>query len=332
MLLATLGMLLFGLAAHQAMSGGPRLPAGPPLREDWDDGEAAAHEALRTWALVSGLVVLSGLVLFGTIASFLAGDDAAEGTRPTELAAGPGVKYDPAPPHPRANRNPVPDADPQPSPRERPAEPPARPRPMPKAPDPDDLEPVPSPRPARPQPEPDNGEPATDPGADAPFTVDPRLEKATGKVYLSDLTAYGWKNGALGWSYGRNGSLGNSYKPNATIVVKGQPSPKGLSTHPPLSREGYASVRFALGQKAKMFEGAVAVSEDERFPPRGVRFGIVGDGKILWRSNVINGFGVVQKFHLDVSRVKELELRAGVEGISNTGAHAVWLDPYVTVE
>jgi hypothetical protein len=164
--------------------------------------------------------------------------------------------------------------------------------------------------------------------ANPPAGPDPRLKGA--RVFLSDLQEFDSKGTLPGWTFGKGGQLGNRNR--ALIMVKGLTSPKGLSTHPPSGRR-YARVCYALGQRASTLQGAVAISDGEPFPLRfPLRYLILGDGKVLWRSEPLKDKNVQAEFNVDVSAVHILELRVYVDGISGAGANAVWVDPYVMVK
>jgi hypothetical protein len=166
-----------------------------------------------------------------------------------------------------------------------------------------------------------------DPPRDTPFDVDPVLQKAEGKVFLSDLQEFAWRPGPGGWEFGKNGRLGSIWAANGRVIINGAPAEKGLSMHPPV--QGYTRICYMLGRKAKSFRGAAAISEDEpgsRPPP--TRFLILGDGKVLWRSGAIREWKVKEEFDVDVRNVDILELRTFVEH-NHFGAHAAWVDPYV---
>ncbi len=59
-------------------------------------------------------------------------------------------------------------------------------------------------------------------------------------------------------------------------------------------------------------------------------FSIIGDGKTLWTSKPLQGAGSTQDCKVKAKGLDVLELRAQC-GASNSSAHAVWLDPYVTM-
>ena len=94
-----------------------------------------------------------------------------------------------------------------------------------------------------------------------PFDVDPALQKAEGKVFLSDLKEFAWQPGPQGWSFGKNGQLGSMWVPNGRVIIQGVVAEKALSMHPP--ERGYTRVCYALGRNAKSLQGAAAISEDE---------------------------------------------------------------------
>jgi hypothetical protein len=161
----------------------------------------------------------------------------------------------------------------------------------------------------------------------SPFASDPALAAGGAKVFLSDLGEFGWKAGPQMWSFGKNGSVGNGWNRGATIEVDGVAYPKGLGMHPPDNT--FTRVCYALGKRAKSLHGAVGIAEDELVPPQPVRFLVLGDGNMLWRSDSIRALKVKQAFTVDVSGVEVLELRVYAENGNNFGSHAAWLDPYV---
>ncbi len=74
--------------------------------------------------------------------------------------------------------------------------------------------------------------------------------------------------------------------------AKGTVYPKALAICP--SSTAYTRVCYVLGQKARSLSGAVAfLDKDEGVSP--VRFLVLGDGNVLWRSPVIRARGVVDR-------------------------------------
>jgi hypothetical protein len=170
-----------------------------------------------------------------------------------------------------------------------------------------------------------------EPPSKPPAGPDPNLKEAGSKVFLSDMQEFAWKPGPHGWSFAKRGQLGSIWARNGTIRVNGNTPSMGLSMHPP--DRGYTRVCYALGQRAQSFHGSVAISEDEPHTrPNATRFIILGDGRVLWRSDAIRAHRVTQEFNVDVSQVTILELRVYVETGRCFGSHAAWLDPYVMVK
>jgi hypothetical protein len=153
--------------------------------------------------------------------------------------------------------------------------------------------------------------------------------------YLSDLKEFAWKEGWGGWGFGKNGMTaatpgwGRAGTVDEPMRVKGTVAQKGLSMYPiPTS---YTRICYALGKKARSLSGAVAfLDKDGELSP--LRFVVLGDRKVLWRSPVIRARGVVEKFSVDVAQVDTLDLRVYVQRGDGRGAQAIWLDPYVTTK
>jgi hypothetical protein len=164
-----------------------------------------------------------------------------------------------------------------------------------------------------------------------PFAVDPKLADAKGKVFLSDMQEFATKAGPTGWSFAKGGKLGNSYVPGSTVKVEGKKYAKGLSMHPPW--RDYQRACYALGKRAKTLSGAFALNGDlGRAIASSTQLVVIGDGKVLWRSVPIQKTDIIKEFTIDVSEVDVLELRTLTENGLVTDAHAVVLDPYVTLK
>ena len=102
--------------------------------------------------------------------------------------------------------------------------------------------------------------------------------------------------------------------------------------HPP--HTGYTRVCYYLDRRAQSLAAKVFISEhDKRTKPNAMRFVVMGDGKVLWRSPAVAELGTAHFFwSLDVSQVSVLELRTYVETGDSTGSYAVWFDPCLTVK
>jgi hypothetical protein len=172
------------------------------------------------------------------------------------------------------------------------------------------------------------GNPANKGAAAQPALVDDPALRGPGTYHLGDLHDQAYEPGPPGWSLGKNGDLGNPE--HSPILVNKTPYPKGMGMHPPLNKVE-TKVSYVLSGKARRFQGAVAVNDDGG-PATPVRFKVFGDGKQLWESAPVSAKGVEESFEIDVRGVQVLELRVFVDGWSNHGCHAVWLDPRVVVE
>jgi hypothetical protein len=132
---------------------------------------------------------------------------------------------------------------------------------------------------------------------------------------------------------GKNGDLG--YDPgdgDRRIIVKGVLAKKGLSMHAP--RGGYSFARYQLDGKYTSFHSAAAANDSVRLAPGGMAvspmtFSVVGDGRELWTSRPIQRAGDSQPCTVDVTGVRQLEVRVSCDLGQEGAAHAVWVDPYV---
>jgi hypothetical protein len=159
--------------------------------------------------------------------------------------------------------------------------------------------------------------------------LDPRLQQPGARVYLSDLPEFAFKPGSPGWGFGKAGALGTPGFPNQRVRFLDKAIDKSLCLHP--HDVGYTRVCYRLGQRAQALHVEVCVSDhDPRVKPSPSRFVVMGDGKVIWRSTSVRGYGYAGWIKLDVHFVDVLELRVyAEEGLGL--AHAVWLNPYVEV-
>jgi hypothetical protein len=156
-------------------------------------------------------------------------------------------------------------------------------------------------------------------------------------VYLCDLqeTQSSVGVGVLG----KNDDLG--YDPGGgadrRIIVRGVLARKGLSMHStaPPTAPGYSFARYQLDGKYTSFHTAVAVNDSVRvapYPGNGIvetplTFSVVGDGRELWKSRPLQRPGESEPCTVDVTGVRQFEVRVTHGG--GGAAHAVWVDPYV---
>ncbi len=170
-----------------------------------------------------------------------------------------------------------------------------------------------------------------DPPAQVPTVLHPSLRRPGARVYLSDLPEFAWKPGAPGWSFGKGGRLGTSGRARTAILYQKETVAKGLSMRPPDT--GYARVCYYLGGRAHSLRVKVFLSNGHpQLTPNPTRFLVLGDGKLIWRSDLVRNFSESYFATLDVSRVNVLELRTCVETGSSAGSHAAWFNPYVIVK
>jgi NPCBM/NEW2 domain/WD domain, G-beta repeat len=161
--------------------------------------------------------------------------------------------------------------------------------------------------------------------------ADEKLAAAGEEVFLSDMSEFGSKKGLPGWTFAKDGTVGEQAQPARKIQIKRQVPKHALAMYPPVG--DFTRVCYSVAKRAGIFNGAVAISEDARkTTPQPVRFAVLGDGKLLWRSDAIKALQVVEFFSIDVSDVNVLELRVYVEKNNNAACPAVWIDPSVSVK
>jgi predicted Zn finger-like uncharacterized protein len=183
-----------------------------------------------------------------------------------------------------------------------------------------------NPPPPGPAPQPPGPQPPA-PSPPAPQTrADAKLQGAWTKVFLTDMDEFDVVKGP--WPLGKHGTTGAPGAEDTSIRLKGIASPNGLGMHPPSN--GHARARYSLGRQAQEVRGAVGFNDwlNATGQPAPSTFVILGDGKELWRSPLMNAREVKQDFRVNVSQVDVLEIRVecAVFGIH---AHAVWFEPHV---
>lgn len=121
----------------------------------------------------------------------------------------------------------------------------------------------------------------------------------------------------------------NEHKLIRDFHVKGTLFFHGLYCHPPAAKTP-ARVVYPLGQNYTRLTGAAGQSDGlpaESFTP--LTFRILADGKVVWSSPPIRRHGEWVPFDVDVSSVKQLELRVDCPG-DHSFAWGVWMDPILT--
>jgi hypothetical protein len=152
-----------------------------------------------------------------------------------------------------------------------------------------------------------------------PLEPDPQLLAGGPKVFLSDLQER-QVEGSFSKGTIRDWILNNP------ITVNERRSPHSLGMYQPQNGSG-SKVRYALARKALVLRTVVAFND---LGPGGhlgpVTFSILGDGKLLWESQMMLYRHEPEECSVDVHAVDELELRVEVKGFGN-GSPAIWLEP-----
>jgi hypothetical protein len=114
-----------------------------------------------------------------------------------------------------------------------------------------------------------------------------------------------------------------------SVTVGGVKVDRGLVTHPPAPRTA-AQVSYDLKKRFRYFYGGVGIADSSLRSFSELTFRIVGDGKPLFKSRPLQRRGERQDFEVDVRGVSKLELFVDCPE-SHTMAHAVWIDPKLSV-
>jgi hypothetical protein len=89
-------------------------------------------------------------------------------------------------------------------------------------------------------------------------------------------------------------------------------------------------VKYSLrGLKARSFTSSIALNDTTARAESPLTFFVLGDGKTLWTSQPVQVPHSIQECNVNVTAIETLELRVHCPG-SISGAHAVWIDPYLT--
>ncbi|RHX98063.1 hypothetical protein DYB36_003465 [Aphanomyces astaci] len=169
---------------------------------------------------------------------------------------------------------------------------------------------------------------------------------AADPVYVSTLPEYEYAVGhgrfgrgnVLGYTGEAASSLNGAADASATstttsISVRSEARQRSLSIHPPARGEAFATYDLGMGYAA--VTGGVALNDDvshEVLAQRGISvvFSLVGDGMLLWKSKPVATSGHIESFSVPIHKVRMLEFRVSCSG-SNHGAHAIWVDPQLTI-
>jgi hypothetical protein len=115
-------------------------------------------------------------------------------------------------------------------------------------------------------------------------------------------------------------------------MVNGVLAKRGLSMH--ATARGLSFARYQLDGNYTSFHSVVAANDSVRLcvihrALSPMTFSLVGDGRELWKSKPIQHPGESQSCTVNVTGVRQLELRLTYDGARQEFGHAVWIDPYV---
>lgn len=131
-------------------------------------------------------------------------------------------------------------------------------------------------------------------------------------VWLDDLDLDGMSQG-LGRP-GRRESVERHI-----LTVAGHAYGRGVGTHAP------SSLTLNLAGRATRFQALIGVDDEKKTQPGSVQFLLIGDGKILGQSGPVTGGQEPRLMEVDLTSVKQLELRVTDGGDGNNSDHADWL-------
>ncbi|MBY0526555.1 MAG: NPCBM/NEW2 domain-containing protein [Gemmataceae bacterium] len=148
----------------------------------------------------------------------------------------------------------------------------------------------------------------------------------TGKTYyLVDLKEVKF---SVGWGKEPGKGIHSAKEPNGDkpIMVKGKAYKRALFMHGKPNETVY--VTYNISGRCSVFQSSVAI-EDSCACESPLIFSVVGDGKVLWKSEPMGPRGVTKDCKVNVTGVKQLELRILTDGGRGNGLCGVWVDPFV---
>ncbi len=104
------------------------------------------------------------------------------------------------------------------------------------------------------------------------------------------------------------------------LNIGGQSFEHGLGTH------ADSILYINLTNAAKTFSASVGVDDEVSKSPASVEFLVLGDGKILWQSGVMQADAPAKSFSVNLAGVKILLLKVGDAGDGISFDHADWAD------
>jgi serine/threonine protein kinase len=146
----------------------------------------------------------------------------------------------------------------------------------------------------------------------------PAVPMIQDKVFLTQMQEYDVQTDP-GYKFSKGGQASNG----DDLLVDGRHTPNGIYLVPP--PRGQAQARYRLARQFTTFKTGVALC-DGADAPSGVIFTIVGDNRILWKSEPILKSGSVQECEVSVKGVVRLDLVVECSGDATT-VGAVWVEP-----
>lgn len=138
--------------------------------------------------------------------------------------------------------------------------------------------------------------------------------EADQKIREAALTDFAPASSAVGWG---KPLLDQSLAPRFLLSSGGEIFSRGAYAHAP------SLYKWELGGKWSRLQGKAGMADGGA---GSVVFSISGDGKLLWKSKTVKS-GSPVTFNVDISGVKELELRVEDAGDGNGSDWGLWLGP-----
>ncbi len=146
-------------------------------------------------------------------------------------------------------------------------------------------------------------------------------------VYLDDLTEI---DSSVGYrtlmKHGQ--TIGDKDGPPVAMLFKGQRVAHSLMMRPPTKGVSFAS--YQLDGRYKSFTADVGLPDNlTKDPESPVTFRVLGDGKEIWKSDVVTNVDRTKSLSVAQGGVKVLRLEVKCDG-KNGNCHASWVNPRLT--
>jgi len=138
------------------------------------------------------------------------------------------------------------------------------------------------------------------------------------KIFLGEMQEYNVQTHSR-YKFTKGGLASNGHE----LLADGRHTPNGIYMVPP--SQGQAQAQYLLARQFTTLSAGVALRDGASADP-GVVFKIVGDGRLLWKSEPVLKAGRVQECEVPVKGIRQLDLIVECAGdASNAGA--VWAEP-----